>query len=69
MATVATSVLMAGVPTMMTACHQLAKHGWMSPLVGCRRHSGEFLTYVVAHLSLLLRRDVDFYPLSGLGLL
>jgi hypothetical protein len=51
---VAASVLMAGVPNMISACRPLTKGGWMSPPGERRRCLGGFPTHTVAHLGLLV---------------
>jgi hypothetical protein len=51
---VAASVLMAGVPNMISACRPLTKGGWMSPPAERRRCLGGFPTRTVAHLGLLV---------------
>jgi hypothetical protein len=62
-------VLMAGSPAMWTAYHRLVEREQMSPPTGHRHYLGVFLLYISAFLGLLLRRDADLYPLTGLGFL
>jgi hypothetical protein len=63
------NILLVGAPAMMTANRHLTEQGWMSPPAGHRHCSGEFLLCDIACLGLLLHRDTDLYPLTGLGLL
>jgi hypothetical protein len=52
--TTVASVLMAGVPTVMSARRALAKRGRMSPPAEHHRSLGGFPTHAVAHLGLLV---------------
>jgi hypothetical protein len=62
------SVLMAGVPTVMSACHPLMKRGWMSPPVGHHRCLGGFPTHALLIWVCLFCCDVESHPSSGSGL-
>jgi hypothetical protein len=52
---------------MMTGNHHLVEQGRSSPPIGHHHCLGEFLLCTVAYLGLLLHRDTDLFPLTGLG--